>query len=248
MRYGRWVAASAALAAGGLLFGGPAAAQDQDLDELREQVPEGEPGELDLDEADLIYQAMVEAYGRVAQTSDFGNGSALTGPCGGWAFSYDQDGALIDAAFDAGDEGPPIDVIDGGQAFTSSNPFEVDTRGVVAYYGSAPQSGDGPRNHTWEVVTGGISIDSGGDPNEDGNNRNAGLVDLDEDLPVKFTAKVEVEGTMQSENLAACEGQGHVKFTGNGLTDPVGLAALALLGGGFFGILFNARPAMTWKE
>jgi hypothetical protein len=249
MRYGRWMAASAAtLVAGGLLMGGPAAAQDQDLDELREQVPESNPGELDLDEADLLYQAMVEAYGRVAQASDFGDGSKLTGPCGGWAFSYDGDGNLIDAAFDSGDDSPPVDVLGGGQAFTSSNPFEVDTRGVVAYYGAAPQTGEGPRNHTWEIVTSGISIDSGGDPNENGNNRNSGLVDLANDLPVKFTAKVQVEGSMQSENLAPCMGQGYVTFTGNGLTDPVGLAALALLGGGLFGILFNARPASTWKE
>lgn len=240
--------AAAAIGLGAIALGSPAGAQDQDLDELRDLVPEGNPGEYDLDEADLLFQAIVEAYGRTAVTSDFGDGSSLTGPCGGWAFSYDHDGALIDAAFDAGDGDAPVDVLDGGQAFTSGNPFEVDTRGVVAYYGFSPQSGDGPRNHRWEIVTSGISIDSGGDPNDAGNNRNSGLVDLDDDLPVKFTAQVRVEGNMTSENLASCVGNGHVKFVGNGLTDPVGIAALVLLGGGLFGLLFNARPATTWKE
>lgn len=230
-----------------LSSGGVTRAQDQDLDELRELIPEGTPGEYDLDEADVLFHALAEAYGRVAQTTDFGDGSSLTGPCGGWAFSYDEDGSLIDAAFDAGDGAAPVDIFDGGQAFTSGNPFEVDTRGAVVYYGFAPQRGDGPIDHRWEIVTGGISIDSGGDPNPNAKNRNTGLVDLGEDLPVKFTAKVKVEGEMTSQNLAPCSGNGHVKFRGNGLTDPVGLAALALLGGGFLGLLFNSRPAMTYK-
>lgn len=222
-------------------------AQDDELDELRDLVPEGFPGKYDLTEADAEFQELVEAYGRIAETSDFGDGSELTGPCGGYAYSYDGDGNLIDAAMDLGDDGPPVDLLDGGQAFTSGNPFEVDTRGVVTYFGFSPRSGDGPLDHRWEIVTSGISIDSGGDPNPEAKNRNAGLVDLDRDLPVKFTAKVRVEGDMQSRNLPTCTGQGHVKFLGNGLTDPVGLGALALLGGGLFGLLFNARPARTWK-
>lgn len=253
MRYLRILAAFAVVGAATLMLSlvqaGVAVGQaEQDLDELRELVPEGDPGEFDLAEADLLYQAMVEAYGRTATTSDFGDGSVLTGPCGGWAFSYDGDGALIDAAFDSGDDNPPVDVLDGGQAFTSGNPFKVDTKGVVAYYGSAPQSGDGPLNHRWEIVTSGISIDSGGDPNPNAKNRNSGLVDLADQLPFSFAAKVRVEGEMRSDNLAACIGKGHVEFLGNGLTSPVGLAGLALLGGGLFGLLFNARPATTWKE
>jgi hypothetical protein len=250
MRRSRWIAGGA-LAAGAVITGlgltSPARAQDQDLDELRSEIPEANPGEWDLDEADITFRALVEAYGRIADVGDFGDGSQLTGPCGGWAFSYDGDGQLIDAAFDAGNAGPPVDALNGGQAFTSGNPFEVDTRGVVAYYGFAPQSGDGPLNHRWEIVTSGISIDKGGDPNTNAKNRNTGLVDLGNDLPFTFSAKVKVSGELRSDNLETCVGLGHVKFKGNGLTDPVGLAALALLGGGFFGLLFNARPASTWK-
>ena len=78
-------------------------------------------------------------------------------------------------------------------------------------------------------------------------NRNAGIVDLDKDLPVKFTADIKVEGHMMSDNQPDCFGKGHVSVEGDGLTDPVGLAGLALLGGGIFGLLFNARPAMTYK-
>ena len=53
---------------------------------------------------------------------------------------------------------------------------------------------------------------------------------------------------MMSETQPDCIGKGHVKFIGNGLTDPVGLAGVALLGGGIFGLLFNARPAYTYRS
>ena len=241
---------SGALTAGVVVLGAGQMTQAQDddpLDNLRELLPEGDPGDYDLDESDLIFGELVEDFGITAETSDFGDGSKLTGPCGGWATSFDENGDILDMAFDAGDAAPPIDVVDGGQAFTSSNPFKVDTRGVVAYYGFSPRAGDGPIEHRWEIVTSSISVDSGGDPNDLAKNRNAGLVDLDNDLPVKFSAKVQVEGKMTSQNLEACIGQGYVEFIGNGLLDPVGIAGLVLLGGGIFGLLFNARPAQTWK-
>jgi hypothetical protein len=118
---------------------------------------------------------------------------------------------------------------------------------VVTYFGFDPESGDGPLNHSWYVKTSGISLDKGGDPNTNLKNRATGLVDLANDLPVKFSAKVKVEGQLTADNLPPCVGRGYVEFIGNGLTDPVGLGALALLGGGIFGLLFNARPARTWK-
>ncbi len=225
----------------------PPSTGDDALDALRELIPEGDPGEYDLTEADAEFRQLVVLFNESTFVGDFGTGSQLTGPCGGFAYSYDENGERIDAAMDAGDGDPPVDLLDGGQAFTSSNPFKVDTRGVVTYYGFSPQAGDGPLNHTWFIKTSGISLDKGGDPNTIRNNRNVGLVDLDEDLPVKFSAKVKISGEMMSETLATCVGKGHVEFLGNGLTDPVGLLGLALLGGGFFGLLFNSRPAMTYK-
>lgn len=235
--------------AGGLTHAGTASAppDDQVLDEIRAGIPEGDPGEWDLVEGDGEFGRLVALLGQTTMVDDFGSGSQLTGVCGGYAYSYDQNGNLIDAAVDLGDDGPPIDLFGGGQAFTSSNPFKVDTRGLVSYYGFAPRVGDGPANHSWFIKTSGISLDKGGDPNSNFKNRNAGLVDLENDLPIKFSAKLKVEGQMTSDNLPACIGKGHVEFIGNGLTDPVGLAALALLFGGIFGLLFNARPARTWK-
>lgn len=222
---------------------------DPALDALRAEVPEGFPGEYDLTEASEEFGQLVSLYGQTTAVADFGDESELSGPCGGWAYSYDKNGELLDAAMDVGAGSPPIDILDGGiQAFTASNRFRVDPRGVVQYYGFSPENGDGPRNHRWTIKTSGISLDKGGDPNGALKNRNAGLVDLDQDLPVKFTANIKVEGEMMSENLATCIGTGHVSVEGNGLTDPVGVAALALLGGGVFGLLFNARPAMTWKS
>jgi hypothetical protein len=57
-----------------------------------------------------------------------------------------------------------------------------------------------------------------------------------------------VTGHLTSSNIGNCDGKGHVEFMGNGLTDPVGIAAIALFAGGLLGLLFNARPAMTWKQ
>ena len=214
----------------------------------RALIPESEPGEYDLTEADAMYGQLAAAYGASTAVDDFGDGSKLTGVCGGFAYSYDEDGQLLDAAADWGDDNPPVDLLDGGQAFTSSNRFKVDTRGVVVYYGFMPHEGDGPRDHEWEIKTSGISLDSGGDPNPDGENRNSGRVDLNDDLPVKFSANAKVTGKLTSANIGDCVGEGHVEFIGNGLTDPVGIAAIALFAGGLLGLLFNARPAMTWKE
>lgn len=249
-RWGALVIGVMCVVGGGTVDAGsppPPTIDDEALEAIRALIPEGDPGEYDLDEADMLFGQLVELTELSTDVDDFGTGSEVTGPCGGFAFSFDQDGRRIDAAFDTGDDGPPIDLLDGDQAFTSGNPFRVDTRGVVVYFGFMPRSGDGPMEHRWSLKTSGISLDSGGDPNSSGNNRNAGLVDLADDLPVKFSAKVRVEGELTSANLGPCMGKGHVEFLGNGLTDPVGLAGLALLGGGLFGILFNARPARTWK-
>jgi hypothetical protein len=245
----------AAMAVGSLLITLEAAAQpqpmvidDATLDQIRAQIPEGEPGEYDLTEASAEFGQLVSLFGQSTVVADFGVGSELTGLCGGFAYSYDKNGDLLDAAFDVGDDNPPVDLLDGTQAFTASNRFRVDPRGVVVYYGFAPESGDGPLNHSWYIKTSGISLDKGGDPNTLLKNRNAGIVDLDNDLPVKFTANIEVEAHMRSDNQPDCFGVGHVSVEGDGLTDPVGIAGLALLGGGVFGLLFNARPAMTWKS
>ena len=83
---------------------------------------------------------------------------------------------------------------------TSDNPFEVDRRGLVQYYGFSPENDDDPMNHTWFIRTSGVSLDNGGDPSTELKNRNSGLVDLDKDLPVKFSAKIKVSGEMSSED------------------------------------------------
>jgi hypothetical protein len=218
------------------------------LEQLHELVPIGEPGQYDTDEADAIYGQIAELVGRSTAVDDFGPGSRLTGPCGGFAYSYDDHGFLLDAAADLGDASPPIDLIDGRQAFTADNPFKVDTSGVVLYYGFSPRDGDGPHEQRWTIRTSGTSVDSGGDPNPIGKNRNVGLVDLDEQLPFDFSAVVTVTGDMTSQNLEACIGEGHVEFIGGGLLTLIGFASLAVFAGGLVGLLFNARPARTWKE
>jgi hypothetical protein len=235
----------------GLSFGAMSRAADEpppvQFDEIRALIPATEPADVNVDQAAAEFTQIAALVG-AAGAIDYGSGSTLTGVCGGLAYSYGENGDLIDAAIDVGDDNPPVDLLDGGQAFTSGNPFEVDTRGVVAYYGFMPQEGAGPLNNSWFIKTSGVSLDSGGDANVDGDNRNAGTVDLGKDLPVKFSAKTKINGELTSDNLAPCVGEGNIEFLGNGLTDPVGIAAMVLLGGGLLGLLFNARPAMTYRR
>jgi hypothetical protein len=236
-----------------LALSAPAGAQDDRSDDdalerLRELVPVGDPGAYDITEADAIYGQIAELVGLDTTVEDFGSGSRLTGPCGGFAYSYDRDRFLLDAAADLGDATPPVDLIDGGQAFTVDNPFKVDTSGVVLYYGFSPRDGDGPHEYNWTIKTSGLSVDRGGDPNPQGKNRNVGLVDLDEQLPFDFSARVTVKGDMTSQNLEECIGEGHVEFVGGGLISLIGIASLAVFAGGLVGLLFNARPAKTWTE
>jgi len=198
-------------------------------------------------------------------------GAVLIGPCGGAVISYDAHGDSIDAAVDLGDGNPPVDIY-GEAAFTAGNPFQVDSGGMVTYFGftlDAPGLTLGAfHNHRWELVVMDVAADDGGDPNPQDKNRNAGLVDLFDLLPFQFRAKVKAQGVFVDqwgdaalpaytaddvESVFAghqvCFGEGWVEFVGEGyplFTIPGALAsALALVG--FSGVLFNARPALSWR-
>jgi hypothetical protein len=207
-------------------------------------VPVEYPGEYDRAAAEAEFGRLSAVVGAPAATSD---DSSLIGPCGGFVYSYDEDGELVDAVMDRGDDAPPVDVLDGGQALTEDNPFEVDTRGRIVYFGFAPRSGEGPIGQRWSIDVAGIGIENGSDPNENGSNRATGVTDLGEELPVTFTARTRAEVRMDADNLEPCVGGGYVVVRGDGLTDPVGLAALSLLVVGLAGIVFNARPARSWR-
>lgn len=202
--------------------------------------------DIDIEEAAEEFDKLEVLVLASTDPSTFGGGSTLTGPCGGVAFSFGENGEIIDAAMDLGDNSPPIDLTSGGQAFTSGNPFKVDTQGVVVYFGFMPKAGAGPMGHTWYIKTSGVSIDTGGDPNTAGNNRNVGIVNLKEDLPFSFSAKVKVSGQLTSD-LTPCVGEGYVQFEGDGVLGPLGLLGMGLAGVGIAGLLFNSRPAYTFK-
>jgi hypothetical protein len=202
---------------------------------------------------------------------DLGEKAAiLFGPCGGVAISYDAHGDSLDAAVDLGDGNPPVDIY-GEAAFTAGNPFRVDSGGRVAFFGFTL---DDPglvlgafHDHRWEVVVLGVSADEGGDPNLQDKNRNTGLMELGDLFPFQFQAKAKVQGVLvdrwggaelpgySADDLGAfaghavCFGEGWVQFVGDGyplFTVPGALAtALALVG--FSGVLFNARPALSWR-
>lgn len=197
-------------------------------------------------------------------------GAALIGPCGGVAISYDAHGESLDAAVDLGDGRPPMG-LNGEATFTSGNPFRVDSGGMLAYFGfTLPDSGlsNGAfHDHQWEVVIMGISADHGGDPNVEDKNHNAGLIDLGELLPFQFRLKGKVQAAFvdgwgaedlpdySQANLGAfsghtfCFGEGWVQFEGESfpLFTVPGAVASALALAGFAGLLFNARPALSWR-
>ncbi len=214
----------------------------------------GLPGDLDLPPGQLSVTMAGDAHAAAA-SGEVGDGSSLTGPCMGIALSFDGDGRLIDAAADFDPDGAPVDMYayyeSGGTdvraAFTAKNPFEIDVNGFVAYTGVAGAAGDGPRNHTWEITSFGQALDEGGDDNADGENRNAGSLDLGEQLPApaKVNALFRVEGSMRADNGFACDGSGYVATTGGTPVLEVAGGVMVLIGG--LGAVFNARPARTWR-
>jgi hypothetical protein len=245
---------------------------DMPVQGAEEEIPEGIAGLWD----DAIGATTPEEFlARVDPEGDGFDleeeGAYLLGPCGGVAISYDSHGNSIDAAVDLGDDDPPVDIY-GEAAMTAGNPFQVDSGGHVAYFGFTR---DDPgltlgafHDHRWEVVIMEIGADRGGDPNPQDKNHNAGLVGLFDTLPFQFRAKVQAQGVFVdrwgSDDLPAytadnvqsvfaghtiCFGEGWVEFVGEGFplfTIP-GALATALALAGFSGVLFNARPAMSWR-
>ncbi len=200
-----------------------------------------------------------------------GSGSTLRGPCMGQAWSYDSDGQPLDVAWDWDRDGPPIGRADvaapdsaAEQSFTSARPFKVHVDGAVIYTGVAGglSVGSGPIDHDWFIQLkflgfAATNIDAGGDPNSNGENRNLGAINLNEDLPApaKVSGLVAANAQMDApfsgsdgatERNAApffCIGSGFVDIQG-GL--PLTAPGVALLFLASVGMLFNARPARTW--
>ncbi len=200
-----------------------------------------------------------------------GSGSTLRGPCMGQAWSYDSDGQPLDVAWDWDRDGPPLGRADvsspdsaAEQTFTSGRPFQVHVDGAVIYTGVAGglSVGSGPIDHDWFIQLKflgftGTNIDSGGDPNSNGENRNLGAINLNEDLPqpAKVSGLVAANGQMSApfsgaegsaERNAApffCIGSGFVDIQGG---IPLTAPGVALLFLASVGMLFNARPARTW--
>jgi hypothetical protein len=59
-----------------LALASPARAQDDAREQLRELVPEGDPGRYDITEADAIYGRIAELVGLSTAADDLGGGSA----------------------------------------------------------------------------------------------------------------------------------------------------------------------------
>jgi hypothetical protein len=268
------VVAASVVVAGALVVGAPpSAAQDsiqldaeslEILEAFQEQlatllqvsgseIPSiiGEPGEDDLPPGVAIWLGE-EAEEVSAELPDEG-GSELVGPCMGIAASVAPDGngfEVIDIAADFNDPGPPIDIFEPltdntfAQAFTSDNPYLVHVDGFVIYAGRADPA---PIDHSWEIRTYGISVDSGGDPNPNAKNRNAGTVNLKEDLPAgaKVNALFYIEADMVADGGFFCIGSGYFETTGGSRTlEGAGIVLVLAMG---LGALFNTRPAMTWR-
>jgi hypothetical protein len=213
----------------------------------------GEPGQRDLPPGQLIINGITNDLSGLPCPEE-GGGSKLSGECLGMAMSFDDNGDLLAVAADLSPDDAPIDILASRaegqvvQAFTKDNPFKVHVNGFVAYVGLARNAnGDGPQDHDWEITTFGAALDSGGDPNSDNEDRNAGAVNLKDDLPsaAKYSALFKIEGELTSANGFECKGSGYFETEG-GLPVPQGVGVAALIGAGL-GALFNARPAKTWR-
>ena len=226
------------------LASGDTIATDSDL---QEQL--GFPGKYDLAPGELIVIGVMEDI--FGDPCPDGSSSFLTGDCLGMAMSFDDEDRLIDMVADLNKPGAPIDMLESEagnivQAFTKSNPFRVHVNGFVSYVGKLGEAGAGPLEHHWQIRTFGIELDAGGDPNPRGRNRNAGAVDLANDLPAaaKVNGLFKITAEIDSLNNLACEGGGYFETEG-GIPLAEGVGILMLLGAGL-GALFNARPAKTW--
>jgi hypothetical protein len=232
---------------------------DDGIPDFKEVPPEGVAGIWDDqvgEVEDEAFIAAVDPTGAGFDTDD--EGASLTGPCKGVAISYDSEGTSVDAMFDTGGADGPRDVF-GNLKGTKGNPMEVDTGGTLLYFGSSQPATF--HNHQWFLKAQGIFKDNGGDPNPRDKNRNAGAVDFGSLLPFEFTAIVKAKGAwvdeygpeelpeMASYPAPNCVGEIWVKFVGpNPLLTPPGILAMLLAAAGFTGVLFNARPALSWRE
>lgn len=226
------------------------------IPDLGELPPEGVAGIWDDRVGEVSEEGFLAAVSGSFDQSD--TGSTLTGACKGVVIVYDADGLSIDAMFDRGGDEPPYDVY-GHQKMTRDNPLRVDTEGVLVYYGSTiPEVFN---DHRWFIMAEGVFKDDGGDPNADDKNRNAGSVDFGDLLPFPFTALIKAKGAfvdgwgatplpeMETYPEPNCIGEGWVEFVGpNPLLTPPGALAALLAAAGFAGVLFNARPALSWRE
>jgi len=212
----------------------------------------GFAGKYDLPPGTLIVDAIAEDLSGLP-CPEPGGGSKLAGDCMGMAMSFDDKGQLLDIAADLRPDDAPLDMIETReqgvpvQAFTKDNPFQVNVDGFVAYVGKAGNFGAGPLNHKWKITTFGSELDSGGDPNPQLKNRNAGGVNLKDDLPapLKMNGLWKIEGELHSQNGISCDGSGYFETTGGRpIAQAVGVAFIV---GAGLGALFNARPAKTWK-
>jgi hypothetical protein len=208
-------------------------------------IAEGQPGDVDDLAGALTLEEMIAGTDAAGIASGDDAGSSLEGPCGGWVASYDSDGNALDFAMDLGTGGGPVDAT-GNPAFEKSKPFLVDTGGDVLYGGFTEVVF---LDHRWKITVQGIGLDSGGDDNPKEEDANAGEVNLGDTLPFTFSALLKVNGNIRDDFGSGpniCTGSGWVEFTGGSPIVPTLLAVL-LFGGGFAGLLFNARPALTWK-
>lgn len=231
-----------ALAIGAMLFlllgiASPAMAQEAPADTNGDGIPDiGSAGEdgWTFEVGTVVFNQSVPADSDLS-----GSGSKLTGPCTGVAISYDSDGQSIDGAFDTGGPGAPSG-FDGEQAFTSGNPYKVDTGGFVVWYGFYNGA---ITSNTWDLSLQGFEVISGGDDNPLGDNDGSGTIDF----PLDFTGLITASGNFNPDGAENCAGSGWVEFVSD--TNPIltapGLVATGFMVIGGIGLIFNARPRFT---
>jgi hypothetical protein len=152
-----------------------------------------------------------------ARAADPSAGATIDGPCTVSATSTTAAGGQLDALI-------------GPATSDSSNPFDVDPKGQVAWSGSGPAITSG----TYQLTIYGVPIWSGSIDNPSGKSNADGTLDLASVLPGGLVGVVQVGGSVTGQG-GSCSGSAWIKISGDPLTSipgmgGIGLAIVGLLG------------------
>lgn len=156
------------------------------------------------------------AFAGTARAADPAAGAAITGPCTVTATSTGKSGEQLDTLTGPGTSDP-------------KNPFDVDSKGSVAWAGTGPAITSG----TYQLTIYGLPIWSGTIDNADGKTSADGVLKLGDILPIDVVGLIEVGGSVTGTG-GSCSGSAWIRLAGDPLTSIPGIVGI---GAGILGLV-----------